>query len=81
MTRGRKLVQEVGDRKVNAEVLKGKWHRLRGAIRQKWGELTDDDLDYIDGSLERLTGRLQERYGMSQEQSEHEVEDFGNMIA
>jgi uncharacterized protein YjbJ (UPF0337 family) len=48
---------------MNQNILEGKWMQLRGAVREKWGELTDDELDQIAGKRDRLAGVLQERYG------------------
>lgn len=42
--------------------VEGNWNQLKGAIKQKWGKLTDDDLTYMEGKRDRLVGRLQERY-------------------
>jgi uncharacterized protein YjbJ (UPF0337 family) len=49
---------------------------MKGDIRQKWGELTDDDLDKIKGSRDKLIGRLQELRGYTREQAEAEVDDW-----
>jgi uncharacterized protein YjbJ (UPF0337 family) len=46
---------------MNAEVFKGKWHQLKGEVKSRWGELTDDDLDVVEGDAEKLIGRVQER--------------------
>ena len=48
---------------INSDVLKGKWQQLKGEARIQWGRLTDDDLDQIQGNIEKLAGKLQERYG------------------
>ena len=48
---------------MTAKTLEGKWHQLKGMMRQKWGRLTDDDVTFIFGSWERAVGKLQERYG------------------
>jgi uncharacterized protein YjbJ (UPF0337 family) len=61
---------------LNADVLKGKWQQLKGEARIQWGRLTDDDLDQIQGSAEKLAGKLQERYGYAQEQAKREVDEF-----
>lgn len=45
------------------EQMKGNWHQFRGTVKEKWNDLTDDDLDQIDGQRERLVGKIQERYG------------------
>ena len=52
----------------------GKWHQLRGSVKQEWGKLTDDDLDYIEGTRDRLIGRLQEKYGVTKEEAEQQAD-------
>lgn len=47
----------------NRDILMGKWKQLRGRVRKQWGKLTDDQIEQIGGSYERLVGVLQERYG------------------
>jgi uncharacterized protein YjbJ (UPF0337 family) len=59
---------------MNAETLKGKWNQLKGGVKEKWGSLTDDDMDRIGGSRDRLIGAIQERYGKNREAAEKEVE-------
>ena len=59
---------------LNQDVLKGKWKQMRGQVKQWWGDLTDDDLDTIDGSVDKLVGRLQERYGYAKEEAQREVD-------
>jgi uncharacterized protein YjbJ (UPF0337 family) len=59
---------------VNEDILKGKWTKMRGKVKQWWGLLTDDDLDRIDGDIDELAGTLQERYGYAREQAEREIE-------
>jgi len=61
---------------MNRNVLEGKWMQLRGAVREKWGDLTDDDLDQIAGKREKLAGVLQERYGYSEIEVNREIDDF-----
>ncbi len=53
---------------MNRDILKGRWLRLKGKIKQEWGKLTDDDLRQIQGSYEMLVGRLQEHYGRSRDE-------------
>ena len=59
---------------MNADVLKGKWKQMRGQVQKWWGDLTDDDLDRIEGERDKLIGRLQERYGYTRENAEAEVD-------
>ena len=61
---------------MNRNILEGKWKQLRGIIREKWGELTDDELDQIAGNSERLVGLLQEKYGYTQMEAERQLDEF-----
>lgn len=61
---------------MNKHTLKGEWNQLKGTVKQKWGELTDDDLDQIEGSRDKLVGRVQERYGHSKDAAERDVDDW-----
>jgi tetratricopeptide (TPR) repeat protein len=61
---------------MNANILEGRWMQLKGSIREKWGELTDDELDQIAGKRDRLAGILQERYGYSELEAERELDEF-----
>jgi len=58
------------------DIFKGKWKQLRGQIQQKWGDLTNDDLDRIQGAQTEFEGLLQERYGYTKERARQEVNDF-----
>lgn len=61
---------------MNKDQLQGKWLQVKGAVKAQWGKLTNDDLDEIDGNLERLVGIVQERYGYARERVEKEVQEF-----
>jgi len=58
------------------DIFKGKWKQLRGQVQQKWGDLTNDDLDRIQGAQTEFEGLLQERYGYTKERARQEVNDF-----
>lgn len=47
--------------------MKGNWNQMKGKIQQKWGDLTDDDLQYEEGKENELMGRIQEKTGESKE--------------
>ena len=51
-----------------------KWHQIRGSVKQEWGKLTDDDLDYIEGTRDRLVSRLQQKYGVTKEEAEQQAD-------
>lgn len=61
---------------MNAEQLKGKWKQIKGSVKSKWGQLTDDDLDFVDGQREKLIGRIQERYGVAKEDAQRQVDEW-----
>lgn len=61
---------------MNRDILEGKWKQMRGKVRQQWGKLTDDQMDQINGSYDRLTGFLQEQYGYSVDRARTEVDNF-----
>jgi uncharacterized protein YjbJ (UPF0337 family) len=61
---------------MNWDQVEGKWKQAKGAIKQKWGKLTDDDLDVIAGQKDVLIGKIQERYGISREEAQREVEGY-----
>ena len=55
---------------------KDKLKQLRYAVKQRWGALTDKDLDTVDGKLDQLPGLLQARYGYTKEQAGKEIDLF-----
>ena len=61
---------------MNWDQIEGKWKEIKGQARQKWGKLTNDDLDVINGKREELVGRVQNRYGMAKEEAEKQVKEF-----
>lgn len=61
---------------MNKDILEGKWKQLRGQIRERWGDITDDELDQIAGKYDQLIGKVQERYGYSREEAERQVDEF-----
>ena len=61
---------------MNEDILEGKWKQLRGQVKETWGELTDDEIDQINGRRDKLVGKLQEKYGYAREEAEDEVDDF-----
>lgn len=60
--------QTLADLIMNKLQFKGEWHELKGKLRQKFAELTDNDLDYTEGQEEELLGHLQKKLGKSQQE-------------
>jgi uncharacterized protein YjbJ (UPF0337 family) len=61
---------------MNKDRLVGKWHELKGKVREKWAKLTHDDVEMINGKTENLSGQLQKKYGWSKEQAEREINQW-----
>jgi uncharacterized protein YjbJ (UPF0337 family) len=53
---------------------KGTWNEIQGKLKQKYGELTDDDLAYSEGKDDELLGRLQKRLGKAKDELRREIE-------
>ena len=63
---------------MNNDRFEGNWKEMKGKVQQKWGKLTDDDLDVIDGRREELVGKVQQHHGKSREEAEREVDGYFN---
>ncbi len=61
---------------MNWNEIEGKWLQARGKVRERWGKLTDDDLDVIAGKRDQLAGILQQRYGAAKEEVEEQIDEF-----
>ncbi len=58
------------------DILKGKWKQLKGQAQKKWGKLTDDELDQIQGNKDMLIGKLQEKYGYTRDQAQQQIDQW-----
>lgn len=58
---------------MNWDQIEGKWEQVKGSARERWGKLTDDDVQRAKGNREQLVGIIQERYGKLREEAEEEV--------
>ena len=61
---------------MNEEQFKGKWNKVKGQIKQKYADLTDDDLTYVEGKSDELLGRLQDKTGRTKEQLKDEIDKW-----
>jgi len=52
---------------INAQELQGQWNNLKGQVKQRWGQLTDDDLQIQGGNVDQLVGKIQQRTGEGRE--------------
>ncbi len=56
--------------------IQGNWHELKGMIKEKWGEITDNELDEINGQREKLLGMLMKKYSLNQVSAESAIDQF-----
>jgi uncharacterized protein YjbJ (UPF0337 family) len=61
---------------INAQELQGQWSKLRGQVKERWGQLTDDDLQIHAGNVDQLVGRIQQRTGETRESVEKFLTDL-----
>lgn len=61
---------------MNWDIIQGKWKQMKGSVKEKWGELTDDEIDQIDGNKDRLAGKLQEKYGYAKDEADREIDTY-----
>jgi len=61
---------------VNRDVIEGNWKQLKGQIKERWGKLTDDQLDVIVGKRDQLAGKLQELYGQTRDEIDRQIQEF-----
>lgn len=63
-----KAKDTLGELNFNELQLKGKWEQVKGKIKQSYGELTDDDLKFVEGKEQELFGRLVEKTGKTKKE-------------
>jgi uncharacterized protein YjbJ (UPF0337 family) len=66
---------------MNSDQLKGKWKQMKGSVKERWGKLTDDDLDVINGQQDQLIGTIQERYGIARKAAQKQVDEWNAALA
>jgi uncharacterized protein YjbJ (UPF0337 family) len=61
---------------MNTDQITGKWKEMKGKAREKWGDITDDDWNRIEGKREQIVGLVQQKYGRAKEDVEREVDEW-----
>ena len=61
---------------MNTQTIKGNWNELKGKLKQKYADLTDDDLLYAEGKEDELYGRLQQKLGKTKEELQKELDEL-----
>jgi len=65
---------------MNWDRIEGQWKQFKGRVKERWGDLSDDEFDRIEGKRDLLVGRIQERYGISRDKADEQVRDWENRI-
>jgi uncharacterized protein YjbJ (UPF0337 family) len=61
---------------MNWDRIQGNWKQMKGALKTKWGKLTDDEFDQLAGHKDKLVGKIQERYGIERDEAERQVNEW-----
>lgn len=61
---------------MNWDRIQGEWKQMLGHTKERWGKLTDDDLNIVAGRREQLAGKIQERYGIAFEEAEKQIAEW-----
>ena len=64
---------------MNNDRVEGKWKQMKGSLKSRWGKLTDDDLDVIEGQKDQLVGKVQERYGIAKDEAQKQVDEWNRV--
>ena len=65
---------------MNWDQVSGQWKQLKGKVQEKWGRLTDDEVDVIAGKRDQLVGKVQQKYGIAKDEAEKEVEHWSTTL-
>jgi uncharacterized protein YjbJ (UPF0337 family) len=61
---------------VNTQVLQGQWNQVRGQLKKRWGQLSEDDLKFANGNIDQLVGRIQHKTGEAREAIENFLDEL-----
>jgi uncharacterized protein YjbJ (UPF0337 family) len=61
---------------MNKDQVEGKWKEFSGKVKEKWGQLTDDELTEAEGNMDQLAGKIQQKYGGTKEDIRRELDDY-----
>ena len=61
---------------MNWDRIAGNWKQMKGALKERWGKITDDELDQLSGHRDKLVGKIQERYGVNKDEAEKQVNEW-----
>jgi uncharacterized protein YjbJ (UPF0337 family) len=61
---------------MNKDIIKGQWNEIKGDVQKKWGKLTNDDLEQINGDRTKLSGKIQKVYGLERDEAEKQLKEW-----
>ncbi len=61
---------------MNWDTIQGNWKQMKGDVKKQWGKLTDNDMAELEGNRDKLVGKVQERYGITKDAAERQVDDW-----
>jgi uncharacterized protein YjbJ (UPF0337 family) len=65
---------------MNWDQIEGKWQQFAGSARERWGKLTNDDIQVLTGQKDQLVGKIQERYGITKAKAEEQAEQWSRAL-
>ncbi len=65
---------------MNWDQIEGKWKQFSGSARERWGKLTDDDMQTLTGQKDHLVGKIQERYGIAAEEAAKQADEWSKAL-
>jgi uncharacterized protein YjbJ (UPF0337 family) len=65
---------------MNWDRIEGNWKQIAGKAREKWGKLTDDDIEKVGGKKDQLIGRIQERYGIAKDEADRQADEWAKAM-
>lgn len=57
-------------------ITEGKWKEIKGKIRDKWGDLTEDEVEKSQGNIDQIVGKIQQRYGFEKQEAAKKFNEF-----
>tara|TARA_R110002124_G_scaffold287216_1_gene471524 strand:- start:212988 stop:213191 length:204 start_codon:yes stop_codon:yes gene_type:complete len=65
---------------MNSNIIEGQWDQIKGKAQKKWGKLTDDTLSVVKGNRKILSGKIQESYGLTQDEADKQIREWEDSI-
>jgi uncharacterized protein YjbJ (UPF0337 family) len=65
---------------MNWDIVEGNWNQWKGHLKEKWGDLTDDDIQKLDGKKDQLAGAIQERYGIARDEADRQIDEWSSNL-